>query len=306
MDFSYLDKKEYRNIPLLDESQMSPLPQDDKVYIRKYSEEGRTNYLHRHKYIQINYVNKGSGVHIINNKEIEIVKGDIFIMPPYVPHAISCRDGKALEIIEFEFSTEFILPSLDNISYADGYLDFAYLEPFLVVEEEVKPRFNLDEETRVLAEDILFEALNEYKHQNKGYILIIKALLLKLLVITGRAYSSEIKGTETEKLLNKYKNVISESVEYIENNFDDAPTLDEIAASVNYSRSHFSYLFKAVTGKTYVEYLNELKIKKACDLIENTDMGITDIAFEVGFNSVSNFYRNFSVIMGQSPKKYKR
>lgn len=304
VDFKYLDKEEYKDIVLLDENAMSETC-NEGFCIRKYKSETMHGRFHRHKYIQINYVFKGRGTHFINNQQIDIYKGDIFIIPPYVPHKLLAKDDKNLEIIEFEFNTEFILPSYEQYEDSSSYLDFAYLEPFMVVEEQVKPRFNLDEKLQAEVESILNEALFEYQQKNTGYELILKALLLKLLVITGRAYSGAIKGTETEKIFNKFKKVISKSKEYINLNYKKDITLNEIAKEVNYSKSHFSYLFKAVTGQTFVEYLNKVRIEKAIELLRNTDKNIIEVSYDVGYNSVANFNKNFKAITGLTPKKFR-
>lgn len=301
MDFSFLDKEEYNEFELFDDTGMSLTP-EDKFFIRKYTLGEKVTKPHRHKYIQINYVNKGRGIHTVNKRDFDISKGDIFIIPPYIPHRIKETENEELEIIEFEFSTEFIVPSND----ASTYLDFAYLEPFMVIEEQMKPCFKL---TGMLAEEvekIFQEVLEEYSLKEEGFSLMARALLLKLLVLVGRAYKGAIKGTTAEKVLNKFKTVIYKSKEYIDENFDDNITLNEVASKVNYSKSHFSYLFKAVMGKTFVEYLNEVRVAKAIELIETTDKNITDISYEVGFNSIANFNKNFKAVTGLTPSRYRR
>lgn len=300
MDFSYLDKAEYQSIPLLDESRMNPFSENRQFFIRKYSPKVEDTVLHRHKYVQINYVYKGSGFHIVNNRKIEIRKGDIFIIPPYVPHVIENEPGKDLEIFEFEFSTGFILPES-----ADSYADFAYLEPFIVAEEKIKLRFNLESSLQQEVERILWEVQDEYAAQKPGYMLIAKALLLKLLVITGRAFSSEIKGTETENILKKYKSAVQEAIEYLGNNYTESLSLDELAAFVNYSKSHFCYLFKAVTGMTYIEYLHQLRITQAKKLLLETKKTITDISYEVGYHTITHFNKHFKLITGMTPTQYR-
>lgn len=306
MDFTFLDKDEYRGITLLDESNMDFDPNNNQFYIRCYKSRDTVLNLHRHKYIQINYVNAGRGIHYVNTHGIDIVKGDIFVIPPYVPHSIVKYEGCDLEIFEFEFSTDFILPAHDAIEDTNSYMDFAYLEPFIVVEESVKPRFNLNDGTRREIEELLNEALLEFRQKSPGYVLIIKALLLKLLVITGRAYTAEIKGTEFEKLINSYKSIISESVKYIDENFSTDLKLKDVADAVGYSRSRFSYLFKSVSGQTFIEYLNKVRINKAVQLLNNTDKSITDISYEVGFNTISNFNKTFKHLMGKTPRSYRK
>ena len=298
MDFSYLDKAEYKNIYMYDDACMAGSP--DGFFIRRYV--GTDNsILHRHKYIQINYVIKGAGIHTINNKEFEISKGDIFIIPPYIPHNIFVKNDLSLEVVEFEFATDFIL-----MGDSETYRDFAYLEPFIVTEEQVKPFFRLEDDLQIEVEKILAEVLSEYESKKPGFGLMAKALLFKLLVLVGRAYTGAIKGTETEKILNRFKKIINQSKEYIDKNYNQSITLNEVAASVGYAKSHFSYLFKAVTGYTFIEYLNKVRIENAMKLLESSDTNIVDIAIESGFNSVANFNKTFKQITGKTPKQYRK
>jgi len=306
LDFSFLDRAEYKDIILLDESYMDTDPNNDKVFIRKYSPCDEAPKLHRHKYIQINYVNSGRGIHYINDRCIGIKKGDIFVIPPYVPHSIVKSDDVELEIFEFEFSTKFILPSGASVEDTGSYMDFAYLEPFIVMEEAVKPKFDLPEKLRLEIEEILGEALGEFSKKRPGYLLIIKALLLKLLVITGRAYTDEIKGTEFERLFDEYKSVVENAVSYIDENFSRDIKLKEVADTIGYSRSRFSYLFKSVMGQTFIEYLTKVRMEKAADLLLNSNKSITDIACSVGFNTISNFNKAFKAHMGKSPRSYRK
>lgn len=305
MDFSYLDKDNYKNIPLLDESHMNPHSDNRQFFIRKYPVDEKGTYLHRHTYIQINYVYKGRGVHVVGDRKTEICKGDIFVIPPFVPHAImSDRDGK-LEIFEFEFRADFVLPDFENDEKSESYLDFAYLEPFMVVEEEMKPRFNLDDRMQNEVERILWEVHEEYEKMNAGYKLVSKALLLKLLVLVGRAFSNEIRGTETEKILGRYKKAVVKAAEYINENYPQPLSLDRIAGEAGYSKSHFCYLFKAVMGKTYIEYLNEVRIEAAKRMLCETEKSVSEICFEVGYNSCANFNKNFKLITGLTPRNFR-
>ena len=305
MDFKYLDKDSYGAIPLLDESHMNPCSGNRQFFIRKYNADKTETYLHRHTYVQINYVYKGSGYHTVGDRKTEIFKGDIFIIPPFVPHAITSDDNGKLVIFEFEFSTDFILPDFENDEKQESYLDFAYLEPFMVVEDEMRPRFNLDDRMQNEVERILWEAYDEYERQETGYKLVSKALLLKLLVLVGRAFSNEIKGTETEKILGKYKKAVLKSAQYIDENYSKALTLEEIASKAGYSKSHFCYLFKAVMGKTYVEYLNKVRVAAAEKLLCETEMSVSEICFEVGYNSCANFNKNFKTLSGVTPTSYR-
>lgn len=302
MLFSYLDKEEFQSIWLLDPKEF--LTEGEQFSIHRYNP--KTTSLHRHGYIQINYVRRGSGSHLINKNTVDISSGDIFIIPPYIPHKIITNPDDPLEVIEFEFSTKFILPDTQSMEECAGYLDFAYLEPFMVAEEQVKPRFNLNKQLQVDVEAILSEVLEESRDRQPGYILVVKALLLKLLVTIGRAYTREIEGTDTERTFQQYKNMIAQAKDYIDAHFSQNLSLKEIAEYVGYSQSHFCYLFKAITGKTAVEYINTVRVQKAIELLRNSKLSILDVSQEVGFNTISNFNKTFKLTTGVTPRDYRK
>ena len=73
-----------------------------------------------------------------------------------------------------------------------------------------------------------------------------------------------------------------------------------------FSQSYFSYLFKSITSKTFIEYLNQLRILKAMELLKTTDKRVLDICYEVGYNNVNNFNRLFRQQTGTSPLVYRK
>lgn len=302
MLFSYLDKEEFKPIWLLDPKEF--LTEGEQFSIHRYNP--KTTSLHRHGYIQINYVRKGSGSHLINKNTVAISSGDIFIIPPYIPHKIITNPDDPLEVIEFEFSTKFILPDSQSIEECAGYLDFAYLEPFMVAEEQVKPRFKLNKPLQAEVEALLSEVLEESREHQPGYMLVVKALLLKLLVTIGRAYTREIEGTDTERTFQQYKNMIAQAKDYIDAHYATNISLKEMSEYVGYSQSHFCYLFKAITGKTAVEYINTVRVQHAIELLTCSKLSVLDISQEAGFNTVSNFNKTFKLITGLSPRDYRK
>ena len=110
-----------------------------------------------------------------------------------------------------------------------------------------------------------------------------------------------------EKPMNKGEQIRIEKVlNYINENYDRAVSLDELASLVNISQSHFSQFFKKVTGSNFVSYLNDIRISRACELLSGSDEQITKICFECGFNNVSNFNRQFLRRKRMSPQKYRK
>lgn len=274
--------------------------------IKKYSFKNIIDTLHKHEYIQINYIYEGEGAHIINNQEFKIVQGDIFLIPPYVPHRIVSSNKSTLEIIEFVFELEFINKNFENIKDIESFFDFAYIEPFLVYESKVKPRLNLIGKTQIEVENILNKCLREFSDKTSGHELLIKALLLELLVIVGREYKKDLENKDNYALYNSHKNTVYAALKYIEDHFDEDLTIDDIAKRFSFSRSYFSYLFKSITLKTFSEYLIGLRISASKELLLKTNDSVIDICCKVGFKNVSHFSRLFKQHTGLSPLGYRK
>jgi len=255
----YLDRAEYKDILLIkmSDNKHGGLP----IFVRKYTvQPDNMGELHRHEFMQINYVCQGKGGHYINKQEFKIIKGDIFVIPPYVPHKINAGNESSIQIFEFEFIPEFVNQNFGSIENVESFFDFAYIEPFLVGESKVRPRLNLVGRIQVEAENILNEVLTEYTERRSGYLLIIKSLLLKLLVMVGREFTRELQNSESCSAFDRHRDSIFGAINYIDQNYTKELSVDEVAKISMLSQSYFSYLFKSITAKTFTEYLNDLRI----------------------------------------------
>jgi len=82
-------------------------------------------------------------------------------------------------------------------------------------------------------------------------------------------------------------------------------SLGKVAQAVNISANYLSEKFKQVTGVNFVHYVARIRFEKARDLLEKTDLRISEIAFEVGFQSLSQFDRCFKKLADRSPTEYR-
>lgn len=99
---------------------------------------------------------------------------------------------------------------------------------------------------------------------------------------------------------------IRKSLLYIEKNYMEPLTLDEVASESGMSKYHFSRVFKAETGRSFSGYLNRKRFEVAKSLMEYHDMNITEACFAVGFNDPSYFSRVFRRLEGITPSSYRK
>ena len=98
---------------------------------------------------------------------------------------------------------------------------------------------------------------------------------------------------------------IAKVTHYMNENIHQNLTLEELATYFKYSPSHFSALFRKETGVSPIHYYIRLKIQKACEYIELSDLKLSEIATRLGFEDASYFSRIFTHVMGISPSRYR-
>ncbi|HUN90759.1 MAG TPA: AraC family transcriptional regulator [Burkholderiaceae bacterium] len=99
---------------------------------------------------------------------------------------------------------------------------------------------------------------------------------------------------------------ISSIVDFITENCTRATSMAEVSARFGMTESRFSRYFRRATGNTYTDFVNRLRITKACQLLMDTDRYVTNVCYDVGFNNLANFNRRFLQIKGMTPKEFRR
>jgi AraC-like DNA-binding protein len=130
------------------------------------------------------------------------------------------------------------------------------------------------------------------------------ASMLRLLTIFGQHLSilSNQLSTQAEAA---EPQAIMRAREFIAKNQDRAVSLAEVAQAVNTSTFYFCKLFKKATGLTFTDYLSRVRIEKAKNLLLNPNVRVSEVAYEVGFQSLTHFNRMFRKLTGESPSAYR-
>lgn len=132
--------------------------------------------------------------------------------------------------------------------------------------------------------------------------LYIKSSLLYILA----ALSDHGLFTPTEKNLDKRVESVKTTLSYIRDNYRQKIYIADLAEQVNLNEQYFCRLFKRVIGCSPIEYLNEYRIKQTRLLLEETDLPVTEICLECGYNNFGNFLREFRKYTGTTPLQYRK
>jgi AraC-like DNA-binding protein len=114
--------------------------------------------------------------------------------------------------------------------------------------------------------------------------------------------SVQMQGGENDTELDQINAIVSRITENVAQSHSAA----DIAADLGMSESRFSRFFRRATGNTYTDFVNRVRINRACQLLMSSDHYITNICYEVGFNNVANFNRRFLEIKGVTPSEFRK
>ena len=262
----------------------------------KWETEYGNDSMHFHNYLEIGYCYKGEGWMCMGDKMIPYSSGCITVIPKNFPHH-TVADGNKVQKWEYLFVDE------------ESFLKQAMAGQLLKAEQIVK---RLQERTLVMPAGeggecnfLIKSILDEMRTKEELYSVVVKAKLLALLIDLVRLNPKD-NLTETKHIQDKGLENILDVLEYIEKNYQEDIGIEELTHIAHMSETHFRRKFKEYLNTSPVEYINLIRIKKACELLERSNDNLSDIALRSGFQTTGTFIRNFKRIVGVVPKEWRK
>ena len=239
------------------------------------------NIQHSHDFCEILYVAGGAGEAILEGKKFRLAPGDLVVVNPGTLHE-ERSDAKAPLRLIFLAIRDFAVPGL----------------PAGCLSQE-KYRVLSCGEYRYKMDIYLRELLQETTSQIEFYQEISQGLVSALLVLVMRLIRI---NPEDEAALSQECQKIKE---YLDQNFTSPITLDSLSETVYISKHYLSHLFKEQTGVSPIKYLTSKRMEKACELLSETELPVSEVSKAVGYENPLYFSQVFKRIYGISPVKYR-
>lgn len=153
--------------------------------------------------------------------------------------------------------------------------------------------------------EVNLKALEEAYFQTKVFDKVKYEAMLRLLSTFAEHLATISNSIEPAEEDRNESPVVSRAKKYIRERYQERITLDEAAHAVNASTRHFCKVFKEATGITFTDYLARTRVEKAKHLLQNPHLRVSEVAFETGFESISQFNRSFKRITGMSPTQFR-
>lgn len=262
----------------------------NQIYTLNDGDEIR--YMHLHNCIEIAYVTADDGELCIDEKTQTLKKDDLVVLMPYSTHILREKhSGPYAEYLYFD-------PAVFIRKFCPDALPLC--EAF---ESKNSPTCTvLRGENAQKLRGRVREILDELQGKEAYDRFCVKGLLLALIVELSRTLPCE-------KPLERRSSAITPivpAIQYINEHFSENISMEELQEECHLSATHFRRVFGAVMGCTPLEYIQNLRVNRACDMLLSSDISILDASLAVGFDSISSFNRHFAKILGVPPSVWRR
>ena len=265
------------------------------ILVKKHTDERKMKkaFWHFHPEIELVYVNKGQGKRHIGNHLSYFNNSQLILLGSNLPHngftdRLTSNGSETL----VQFKPDFLgiqffeIPEMQDIVqlFERGKKGILFKpETKKVVGPKMENLINYNGFDRIVK---LLEILNDL------------ALSEDYTLLNSDGYAFETKPQDSTKIDIIYK--------HINANFKNHISLEEIADKVSMTVPAFCRYFKKATGKTFTKLVNEYRVVHATKLLNESQMSITDICFECGFNNFSHFNKQFNELTGKSASNYRK
>lgn len=269
--------------------------EDGLFYISHIKQDGPSSmaYRHFHNSYEIYYLLSGQRYYFIKDRTFQVMEKDLILIKRGDLHKTASCGESQHERIVINFREEI----LNYMEEERNILLMPFDRDINII------RFNLSQQEEI--ETLLGHICEELKEKRQAYKASAYTLLIQFLIYVSRyVYENYEDRPFTHPTLMHKK--VSHIVKYINSNYMHDLTLKKTAQKFNMSSCYLSRLFKEGTGFTFIEYLNNVRIREAQSLLVSTDYKVMDICYKVGYNSISHFGRVFKEMTGYSPLQFRQ
>lgn len=276
----------FEKIPKVKESSFHSKVREDAVFEFSW---------HYHPEFELTYIEKGRGNRLVGDRVTSFKNGDLIFLGSNLPHtwsSIQLPDGSLSRAHVVQFKKDFI--SQQQLTL----VEFKNIKS-LISRSQRGVSFGMKISNDVKNKLMALTGLNDLEKLMSLYsILDILGKSDDFELITSPHYTSSLSANNEKRL-----DIVCR---YINEHFAEEISLDKVASMSNMTRTSFCRFFKKMTGLSFSDYLNEVRIAHVCTSLLDTHNNITQIALNSGFTSITHFNRMFIRKRGVSPRSFRK
>ncbi|ULT58278.1 AraC family transcriptional regulator [Neobacillus drentensis] len=254
--------------------------------------------LHMHDYIEMMFVYRGTCTVLIRGKKVHLNKGELILINKEVPHSVTATTKNDIVIniiLKQDYLSQSFLRRMSQKSIISQFM----IES--LVSHRKQNQFLIFRPAGSKVTEIMENIMCEFFDRDFCSAEIIDSYLVVLFSTLIRTNNSQ---TRVEAPDNKDMVSLLDFLKYIEDNYRDC-SLVKMGQTFGFNPSYLSTLLKKGTGKSFKELLQVQRLNQAALYLSNTDLPIPEIAQEVGYSSVTFFYKKFKELFKETPHCYK-
>lgn len=254
--------------------------------------------MHSHNFLELAYIEEGTALHTLNGENTVLRKGNYFIIDFDTQHKYKSIGNDTVKIINCLFLPSFLDKSLNKCrKFSEVTGNYLIRINYSMLTQS--PSHTVFEDTDGKIYNIIKNMLSEYNNKSNGYIEILRANLIEIIVLTLRKIMDNTEYSPDDYVTRSIK-------EYVSKNFNENVSLTEISKKLNYSIPYLSIKFKRDTGMNFNEYVQKYRVEQSCIMLKNSNKKIYDISKAVGYNDLKYFNSVFKKMMGMTPYKFRK
>ncbi len=254
-----------------------------------WNQPDNENMIHHHDFFEISIILQGESLYLIDNEWRTVRSGDILLFNPGVDHAekqllntyshqlhIGIRNFKLHGLAQNHFPTTQSLLSMQ------------------------------DSQLKIF--DKAWQLIEEFNQQQTNFNLMGKALVMEMMILILRSLEKKERlSDETQASQNdRMHQVVQLIMTYMENNYAKDISIEQLATLYYVSPTYLSKIFKDLTGFSPINYLIQIRLKKAHELLTTGDLTVKEVAKAVGYEDAYHFSKSFKKHFGTSPSLVKK
>ena len=258
------------------------------------------NHLHRHREVQIEWVVEGTGMLIAGNYMQRFESGDVYIIGANQSHIFKSDEVyfNQKEKQQVHSVSIFFDPNQLSVSIL-GLPEMAGVRKF------VNGLHNGYQVPEFLCERVKKIVLEVVKSSDS---LRLASFITLLHLFASARFMKPLATNNSEQIISEVEGIRMDQIfQHLVANYKNHISLAEISEVANLTPQAFCRYFKKHTDKTFVNFLNEVRINEACKIIVSGKFnGFSDVSYQTGFDNVTNFNRVFKKTVGKAPREYYR
>lgn len=251
--------------------------------------------LHWHNEFELNYIVSGRSEFTCGEDKFIADAGDIIVVPPNMLHALYPYENDVQVYNTLVFRGELL-----GIGKEER-CGISCIEPIINGNRKIMMPISKEHEAYEKIKECVEQIFVCVKDNTPIADLQMKSELLRFLWLLEKTDCIRTVKNADERQVESIREVLV----YINLNYRESISIDRLSQMAHLSKSYFMYRFKKTVGVSAMEYIIQLRIKLACEMLRNSRDPALEIAFACGFQNLSNFNRQFKKYVGCTPKQYR-